>query len=110
MLAMETINATKAVKPVVREKKFKVTIMATVRDDNTQRDLIRPEEHTYIVVPPEEAMGSKDVLNSKCDLLAREQFSQAFWKRLETETHIADRLEGREWIIFTKATKILPLF
>ncbi len=95
---------------VVREKKYKVTIKASVKDSNTGQTLLKEETHTCVVTPPEASHSNKNALSTKCENLAREDYSAKFWKSVEEDATLADKLEGRDWYIFTKTTKILPLF
>lgn len=107
---LATMNNTPVKPIVVREKKYKVTIKASVKDADTGQTLIKEQCHEVIVAPPEASHSSKNALSNKCESLARDDFSSKLWKTLEADPALADKLEGRDWYIFAKTTKILPLF
>lgn len=108
MIAMSTTTA--PTPPRLRDKRFKIKITGCVLEEGSRNVLIKETEHEFIVTPPDHLHGNKTMLLSKCELMAREQYSAQLWERIANDPSLENKLADREWYIFTRTKKILPLY
>lgn len=78
---------------------FKVTMHVRVVTKKDARVLLPTEEYVCVVQPPPHYTHRKNILDIQIESMAKIKFMNDMYSRIHNERDIAQRLNGREWII-----------